>query len=83
MNNQLLVGLKHKHHFVITNHNSMTEEKSQLYKRLWFISTSVEKVPEKISYSELEGMSHCFAEINNNGVTYDETIMKRITELST
>jgi hypothetical protein len=81
MNNQLSVGMKHKRHFVITNHNALTEDKSRLYKRLWFIARSVEKVPEVLSYSEIEGLSQCYAEINLLGARYDETIMKKIKEL--
>lgn len=81
MNYQHMLGLKHKRHFIIANHYPLLEEKNRLYKRMWFMSRAIEHVPSKITYEELEGLSHCYVEVTCNGTQYDKAIMKRISDI--
>jgi len=81
MDNQHLAGIKYKGRFIITRHYPHFEEKLNLHKRLWFMANAVEKIPKILTYEELEGLSHCYAEIQSKGVGYDDKTMKQLNNI--
>ena len=81
MDNQHLAGIKHKGRFIITCHYPQFEEKLNLYKRLWFMANAVGKIPKKLTYEELEGLSHCYAEMQSKGVEYEDSTINQLNDI--